>query len=122
MKSILELIADVPTNAVLRLQAQALEKKVAELEKKCAGLESQVSSLKQELSAKTIPTEFIEHRGALFKRRPNGGYDDDVRCRVCKQPMVSFIGESPFHCEQCGVTVNFNGSDLPRLLLEIKRL
>ena len=122
MKSILELIADVPTNAVLRLQAQALEKKVAELEQKCAGLESQVSSLQSELAAKTIPAEFVEHRGALFKRRPNGGYYDDVLCRRCKQPMVSFVGEHPVMCNPCGVTVNFAGCDLPMMMLELKKL
>jgi ribosomal protein S27E len=116
MKSILELIADVPTNAVLRLQAQALEKKVAELEKKCAGLESQVSGLQQELAAKMVTADFIEHKGALWKRKPGGGYYDDVLCRECHNPMVSFCKVHPYKCASCGVTVDFTGRELSQVM------
>ena len=116
MKSILELIADVPTNAVLRLQAQALEKKVAELEKKCASLESQVSGLQHELAAKTVTADLVEHKGALWKRKPGGGYYDDVLCRECHNPMVSFCKIHPYHCDPCNVVVNFNGRELSQVM------
>jgi hypothetical protein len=122
MKSILELIADIPTNAVLRLEAKTLEKQVAELQKRCAELESLVSSLKQELATKTVAADFIEHRGAVFKRSPKGGYYDDVLCRKCRQPMVSFVGEHPYMCKPCDIAVNFSGADLARIMQELSRL
>jgi hypothetical protein len=80
MKSILELIADIPTNANLRLKAQALEKEVSDLQQRCSEFEKLVGSLKEELAAKTLCADFVEHRGALFKRNPKGGYYDDVLC------------------------------------------
>jgi hypothetical protein len=116
MKSILELIADIPTNAVLRLEAKALEKKVAELEQKCSGLESQVSGLKQQLAAKTVTADFVEHKGAFWKRKPDGGYYDDVLCRKCHNPMVSFCKVHPYRCASCEVTVDFTGRELSQIM------
>jgi hypothetical protein len=122
MKSILELIPETPTNADLRIVAQALEKQIAELQQKCARLESELGSVKQQPAPQRKATEFVEHRGAFFKRRPNGGYDDDVLCRGYRQPMVSFANIHPFSCEPCGITINFAGSDLPRIMMELKQL
>lgn len=122
MKSVLELIPDIPTNADLRIVAQALEKQIAELQQKCARLESELGSVKQQPATQRKSAEFVEHRGAFFKRRPDGGYDDDVLCRGCRQPMVSFCNMHPYSCEPCGITVNFDGSQLHTIMMELKRL
>ena len=119
MKSILELIPDIPANADLRIVAQTFEKQIAELQQKCARLEGELGSIKQQPAAQRNPTEFVEHRGVFFKRRPNGGYYDDVLCRKCRQPMVSFVGEHPYMCKPCGITVNFAEGDLRRIMGEL---
>jgi hypothetical protein len=101
------------------LKAQALEKQVTELQQRCSELEKLVGSLKEQLAAKTVSADFVEHRGAVFKRNPKGGYYDDVLCRKCRQPMISFVNMHPFICEPCGVTVNFAGAELRQIIREL---
>ena len=111
MKSIVELIADIPTNAVLRLRAQALEKKVGELEAENAKLVKRVADLERQVLSSASHTEFVEHRGALFKRKQGGGYSDQPYCFVCKKPMSSHLDMLPFICF-CGYSVGFSDADL----------
>jgi hypothetical protein len=111
MKSIVELIADIPTNAVLRLQAQALEKKVGELETENSRLVKRVAELERQILSSASATEFVEHRGALFKRKPGGGYSDQPYCFVCKKPLSSHMGMLPYSC-MCGYSADFTGGDL----------
>jgi hypothetical protein len=122
MKSVLELIPDIPANADLRIVAQALEKRITELQQKCATLESELGGIKQQPAIQRKTAEFVEHRGAFFKRRPDGGFDDDVLCRGCRQPMVSFCNLHPYSCDNCGITVNFKGGDLSRIMAELNRI
>jgi hypothetical protein len=118
MKSILELIADIPTNASLRLQAAALEKKVAQLEAENATLKQRVGQLESGLAAKTMLQEFVEHRGALFKRKPDGGYHLAVYCPRCKQSVGSFH-TLPYECS-CGWSADFSGSDLQSVMKDLR--
>ena len=113
--SVLQIIADIPTNAALRLKAKALEDENARLKKRCAELE-------QELASKTVPAELIQHRGALFKRRPDGGYNDDVLCSSCRHPMVAFGRSHPYACDGCGITVNFTGPELQKIMKELEAM
>ena len=116
MKSIVELIADIPTNAVLRLQAQALEKKVVELEEENAALKKVVARFQSEAEARARAQEFVEHRGACFKRRPDGnGYLDTVFCFVCHKPMSSAQGVLSYRC-MCGYVADFNGRQLAEVM------
>ncbi len=117
MKSILELIADIPTNAALRLQAAALEKKIAELEAANADLKKRVGQLESELSAKTRLEEFVEHHGALFKRKPGGGYHAAVYCPHCKQSVGS-LHALPYDCS-CGWSADFNHFDLEKVMQDL---
>jgi hypothetical protein len=78
---------------------------------------AQKEAVLQPQGAAQKPPEFVEHRGAIFKRKPNGGYFDDVLCRGCHNPMVSLMDEGPFRCQPCGISVNFNGHDLHRKIL-----
>src|ERR1017187_9156779 len=82
---ILDLLAGIPINAVQRLQLQTFENEVTKLEKENADLKKRVSQLESELAAKTRLEEFVEHHGALFKRKPGGGYHSAVYCPRCKQ-------------------------------------
>src|SRR4051794_29856837 len=100
MKSILELIADIPTNATLRLQAQALVKQVADLQAENATLKKRVSDLQAQIASNTVSDEFVECRGALFKRKPGGGYHNAVYCPDCHGPKMSLMDEIPFGCHK----------------------
>jgi hypothetical protein len=118
MKSIVELIADIPTNAVLRLQAQALEKKVIELETENARLVKRVGELERQALSSARSDDFVEHRAALFKRKPGGGYSEQPYCFSCKKPMSSHMGILPYSC-MCGYHADFCGHDLQRVMRDL---
>ena|SRR3972149_3636024 len=63
--------------------------------------------------------QYIEHMGALFKRKQTGGFDKAVYCPSCKLAMFSLQDVLPFACSKCRTTVNFIGRDLPNILKEI---
>src|SRR3990167_9915937 len=115
MGKILDLLAEIPTSAVLRErlglirdQAQMLENQVAQLHQENAELERRCAEMQSQLEAQAVAEEFVEHHGALFKRKPTGGYHDAVYCPVCHGPMSSLQGMLPYTC-RCGVAVDFNG-------------
>jgi len=110
--SIIELIADIPTNATLRLQAKELEKQVATLQTENATLRKRVAELEREATANVVSDEFVPNRGVFFKRKPSGGYDMGVYCPRCRGPMFSLESVTPFHCSACNVTAGFVGDDL----------
>ena len=119
MKSILELIADIPTNAVLRLQAQTLEKQVSDLQQENASLKKRLADLQAQIASKAALDEFVECRGAFFKRKPTGGYHNAVFCPDCRGPMMSLMDELPFGCHKCKRSVSFTGHDLPAVMREL---
>lgn len=59
-----------------RDQAQALEDQVAQLQ------------APHTLGNNSVPTSFVEHRGALFKRTGSGSFEKRVFCPSCKSPMT----------------------------------
>jgi ribosomal protein L37AE/L43A len=63
--------------------------------------------------------EFVEHYGAMFKRKPGGGYHHAVYCPDCKGPMVSRGNLLPFNCAKCKRTLNFAGEKLQQVLAEL---
>jgi hypothetical protein len=80
LSDIISKLGDIPTNAVLRErvafaadQANALEKKVENLERETPRLEKRIAALRLSLPPKHEKSSFVEHRGALFKRKPEGG-------------------------------------------------
>jgi hypothetical protein len=98
--------------ALFRDAAQALEKKVVELEQENTRLKERVNELERQILAQATSEEFVEYRGALFKRTPDGrGYLDTVYCFDCHRPMSSARGVLPYRCK-CGFVVDFAMRDL----------
>ena len=127
VSDILSKLADIPTNAVLRErlafaaeQAKALEKKVEQLESENTALKKENSRLKAELSAKAREEQFVEHRGALFKRKPDGTYHEAVYCPLCQKPTGSLIDEMVYSCtESCGWVGTFTPRQLQKVMAEL---
>ena len=84
-------------------------------------LKRTVMQLEEQLTAKTVHEEFVECRGALFKRKAGGGYHQAVYCPRCHGPMVSVNNIAPFLCSPCSVLVDFNGRQLPKIMKEIEQ-
>jgi hypothetical protein len=116
--SITEFLAGIPVNAVLRERIAALiedkerlTKRVIELEQENARLVKQAGESKHQILAASSADQFVEHRSALFKRKPGGGYSETPYCFDCKRPMSSHMGMLPYVCK-CGYAADFTGHQL----------
>lgn len=92
----------------------ALPAKVAALEKRVAELETYNNAL-----AEQPATDFIEHKGALFRVMDDGTIDDTVHCPRCQMSVSSFEGDGKFHCS-CGWVSPFTEAQVPKILAAIK--
>ena len=107
---------------LIREQADALEKRNAALEQQLADCKKRISTLESELAAKTALQEFVEHRGALFKRNPSGGFHKAVYCPLCRLPMGNAHPRVPFNCARCHIQTAFTVSELDSIIGEITSL
>ena len=127
MSQLLDLLSNIPTVPVLkerialiREQAQALEKQIEKLESEVAALKKQNAELHAQLAAKSRAEEFVEHRGALFKRKPEGGYHLAVYCPICHKPTGAIDDQIPFACtNHCGWMGSFTPRDLLKIIAEL---
>ena len=118
--SIIELIADIPTNAVLREQAKSLEKKIGELEQENSELKKHLKETESQLAAKTAIDDLVEHRGVYFKRQPTGGYARTVFCNACRRPMSSSQQVLNYRC-MCGFVADFTGKQLDEVMRSLPK-
>jgi hypothetical protein len=104
--------------ALLRDQLQAAEKQIEKLEAENASLKEKLSKCEAKLEALSRGEEFVEHRGALFKRKPEGGYHLTVYCPHCRKVAGTIDRNFPYSC-RCGWAVDFTPADLERVLKEL---
>ncbi len=90
-----------------RDQAQALEDQVAQLQ------------APHTLANNPVPTSFVEHRGALFKRIGRGSYEKRVFCPSCMSPMTSFKRTFPYSCARCQYSAEFSAIDLQEVMMTL---
>ena len=55
---------------------------------------------------------FVEHAGALFKPKPEGGYLPAVYCPHCKDPVSALADSLYFYCPRCNWRAKFKGQQL----------
>jgi len=104
---------------LLRDQLQALELENERLQSALAYREKENAELKRQIAEQAKAEEFVEHEGALFKRRPGGGYHKAVYCPYCRAPLGSLEGVLPYNCGRCKIMLDFTGEDLARIMGEI---
>ena len=128
LRELQTLITEHGSAAVLRERlglfsdkVEALEQKLVELQKENAALKEELGQAKNQLKAKAAMEEFVEHWGALFKRKIAGGYHEAVFCPDCRGPMFSFMGDMPFHCSPCKRSMNFTGNQLAEVMRGLPR-
>ena len=126
-KELLGVVGTLATNDVLRerlalmaSQAEGLEKEKARLEARVTQLESQLEAALQQLASAREAEDFVEHRGALFKRS-GGAYAKAVYCPRCKISVASMESVLPYHCGRCHWMADFTGSELDRVMAELPR-
>jgi regulator of replication initiation timing len=121
-----KLIGELPTNSVLRERAaflkeqvEAMEKRASELEQENRDLRRKLGELESEQASRLMTKEFVEHRGALFKHKPEGGYHRAVFCPTCKRSTSSLQNMLPYHCAPCEWSADFTGHDLDQVMKEL---
>jgi len=102
---------------ILRLRRELAEckKQQAKSPTRNAGVGNGV---KQALPAEDA--DFVEHREALFKKKPGGGFAPGVYCPQCHDRMSSNT-IIPYRCGQCGFTAGFNSMQLSDVLKELPK-
>jgi hypothetical protein len=100
--------------ALLREQLQIAEKQIAKLEKENTDLKTRLASAER----KTTPEEFVEFRGALFKRNNTGGYHLTVYCPNCRRVASTIDEHFPYSCN-CGWAVEFTPHDLDGIVKQL---
>ena len=83
-------------------------------EAKLAALIARVRRLEQHILKHPEADQFVEYRGALFKRHPAGGYHQAVFCMVCGFAMSH--ESSMYVCIPCKRTFDSEGRSLEETL------
>jgi hypothetical protein len=94
------------------------EKDNEDLKKENARIVKENAELKQHFARQQKSEEFVEARGALFKRLPGGGYSESPYCPSCHKTMFCFESMFPYECsnKSCGHVANFKGNELTNVL------
>lgn len=100
---------------LVKEQAEVLERKVKDLEQLNSVLEARCQELEERLKTHAAPDNFIEHEGALFQRKPDGSYREQVFCPKCHQIASSPLNEIEYQCK-CGWSGRFSGRQLKRVM------
>lgn len=103
----------------LREQLERLQHEHDRLNTEHQQVLSENQRLRAELEKKSIPDEYTEHRGALFRRLTNGTIQDEAYCPACKIPMTSLGGMLPLRCSKCKREASFTGKALHKIVSEI---
>lgn len=99
----------------------ALERELMALKRETGALRQLVGDLERKVASALSSEEFVEYRGALFKRRMSGGFHETVYCPSCRQPMRSPQNELNFNCRTCQTWVNIKGHELPEVMEKLAR-
>jgi hypothetical protein len=104
--------------SLLRSQLEFVKERVEALEKENGHIIKRCAELEQQLARQNMPAEFVEKRGALFKRLAGGGYDETPFCPACKRSMWCFDDVFPYECsdDSCGHKADFKGGELKSVL------
>ncbi len=100
-------------------QFKQLEEENRKLKSVNAALEGRVSELSRKLETGSVPRDFVESRGVLFRRQADGKIEKDAYCPTCKTVMFSLSGVTPFHCSKCKFSANFTGREIDRVISAI---
>ncbi|MDI6808280.1 MAG: hypothetical protein QME66_04765 [Candidatus Eisenbacteria bacterium] len=124
LSDIRAILKEIPLSDILREKLTITERSITQLEKenidlknKNAEMSKEVGKLQEELATlRATKDNFVEERGALFKRKPSGGYHEAVFCPGCRSPLSSLGGDFPYICHKCSIQLDFSLKDLPAIL------
>lgn len=121
-----DLLTGIPVNAVLRERINLFKDKLQILEEQKAHLIEELNSLRQslaeakkQLAAYAVTEQYLEHRGAAFKRKAGGGFHAAVYCPACHVSTAPFPPGAEYNCSRCNWHSQFVEADLGKILKEL---
>lgn len=107
--------------AFLRDKLDMLKKRIESLEEKNAHLVELTAELEKYKARQEASAQFVEARGALFKRLPSGEYAKTPYCPLCHSAMHSPDIFYTFQCgnQSCKQIAAFEGRHLNEVLHEL---
>ena len=122
-----EMLKEVPLSAVLKERLALVQDQLsfasdekAKLQEELAQAKEEIARLRQQVAAQAVAEEFVEEQGALFKRKPGGGYHEVVYCPWCRfatKPEPSF---DMFRCAPCKWHSPFAPIELKTILARLE--
>ena len=98
-----------------------LERELTQLRRELSTMRQMISELEKKVAAGRSENDFVEYRGALFKRDSSGGFFEEVYCPACHELMKSPQNELNFNCRNCQTWVNIKGHELPEIMIKLQR-
>lgn len=93
---------------------------IPELKKKITYLTERILALEKQLTSEAETKQLIEHRGAYFKRKVGGEYDEVIFCFTCLTPMSNTGIKDTFMCSHKHIRT-FDGKSLDDLMRELRK-
>lgn len=109
--------------ALVNTKLALLKENIEKLEKENADIKKENADIKQQLDRQKNSENFVEARGAFFKRLPDGGYSQTPYCPRCHNSMSSLRGRAPYECsnKSCGHRADFKGAELGYILADLPK-
>lgn len=107
---------------LVNTQVPFLESRIEELEHNRNRLADRKAALNQQITSQQTNTDFVEIKGALFERLPNGTFNKMPYCPICKRIMWCFHEAFPYECsnKSCGGhTTSFPGRELNNVIANL---
>ena len=108
LKELSDFIGAIPANPALRAKAELLTTKmdglndrVHELEKENGEMRKSVDLLRTELQRYKDLDQYIEYKGALFKKKNNGGLHEALYCPKCRHSCAPTATRRSYECKGC---------------------
>ncbi|GAB2938054.1 hypothetical protein [Hafnia psychrotolerans] len=123
IKSAVGALSAVQSNEVLREriafiyeQIEVVQKANEATIKELAETKAKNIELEKEIAGYRTKNEFVEHRGAAFRKDTSGSYIHAAYCPNCLKQVGSGFPDFPFHCGSCGWTSQFEGRELETIM------
>jgi hypothetical protein len=108
-----------PTKKMLREQLARMLHESQCRDRLVKRLKDQIRQLQNEINDSKVG-EFVEHDGALFKRKPEGGYHRVVYCPHCERSAEPIsIATALYLCYYCGWRADFTGIALDDIIARL---
>ncbi|ELB6473047.1 hypothetical protein RH437_004469 [Salmonella enterica] len=128
VKDAISAITAIQSNDVLRERITFINEQLEVIQKANEATEKELTEVKEkniklgkEIAAYREKEEFIQHRGAAFRKNPAGGYISAVYCPNCFVQVGPGSSGLLFFCKKCGWLSVFKGSDFRHVIESLPR-